>query len=264
MRARFIGWIAVVAAVLNLSPGIYAQTAPGPGAAKATADLSGVWGRRIVRAASGVFADEAGGVPFLGFTKAEPPLQPAALETYKANRKGVADARLKGRDELDPVASCFPPGPTRIFTDARPFEIRQTPKVVYILSEWDHWVRRIYADGREHPYGYPSTWMGLSLGKYEGNTLVADTVDISDQTWIDSLGHPHSEELHVVERFRRVNRNTLEIEFTFNDPKTYTKPWTAKKVYQLQPPDYEMKPDVLCEQYRKLGLKKDGFEFLNP
>ena len=104
--------------------------------------------------------------------------------------------------------------------------------------------------------------MGYSTGKYEGDTLRVDTTAIRDETWIDSLGTPHSEDLHLTERFRRVNQNTLEIEFTFDDPKTFTKPWTGKKVFQLQPPGFEMKEHVICQEHRKLGLRKDGYEFI--
>ena len=263
MRNAFIGSILVLLA-FSCSAALLAQTAKPSGSVKSMPDVSGTWNRGTGRAAAGIFDDEAGGVPFLGFTKQEPPLQPAAMEKYQANRKGITDPRLKGRDDSDPSNSCFPPGPTRIFTVPRPFEIRQTAGVVYIISETDHWVRRVYTDGREHPDGYPSTWMGHSIGKYDGNILVVDTVDVNDSTWIDALGHPHSDALHLVERFRRVNHDTLEIEVTFDDAKAYTKPWTGKKVYQLQPATYEIKEDVICEQYRKAGLRNDGFEFIKP
>ena len=106
--------------------------------------------------------------------------------------------------------------------------------------------------------------MGHSIGKYDGNTLVVDTAAINETTWIDALGHPHSDAMHLVERIRRPNHDTLEIEVTFDDAKTYTRPWTGKKVYQLQPPSYELKEEVICEEYRKPGLRKDGFEFIKP
>ncbi len=260
MRTGFIGSIVVGIAALAVTPGLLAQSAPRSGTAKA--DLSGIWNRRAVSDRFGTLADDPGGVPFLGFGKGVPPLRSEGMDKYKANRQGIAEARAKGRDDLDPLSSCFPPGPARIFTLPRPFEIRQTPDTVYILSEFDHVVRRIYVDGRVTPDGYPSVWMGYSIGKYEGDTLLVDTTAISDQTWIDSLGTPHSEDLHLTERFRRVNQNTLEIEFTFDDPKTFTKPWTGKKVFQLQPPGFEMKEHVICEEYRKLGLRKDGYEFI--
>ena len=263
MRNGFLGSTLVFMA-LSYSSVLPAQTAKPSGVVMNIPDLSGTWNRSTGRAAPGILDNDSSGVPFLGFSKQEPPLQPAALQIYQANRKGVTDARLKGRDDSDPSNSCFPPGPTRIFTAPRPFEIRQTAVEVYILSEMDHWVRRIYMDGRGHPDGYPSTWMGHSIGKYEGNTLVVDTAAINETTWIDSLGHPHSDALHLVERFRRVNHDTMEIEVTFEDPKVYTKPWTGKKVYQLQPSSFEFKEDVICEEYRKPGLRNDGFEFIKP
>lgn len=263
MRNGFLG-STLVLAVFAFSAVLLAQTAKPSGAVTGIPDLSGTWNRSIGRTAPGILDNDAGGVPFLGFSKQEPPLQPAAIQIYQANRKGITDTRLKGRDDPDPSSSCFPPGPTRIFTAPRPFEIRQTAVEVYILSEMDHWVRRIYMDGRGHPDGYPSTWMGHSVGKYDGNTLVVDTAAINETTWIDSLGHPHSDALHLVERFRRLNRDTLEIEVTFEDPKVYTKPWTGKKIYQLQPSSFEFKEDVICEEYRKPGLRNDGFEFIKP
>ncbi len=263
MRKGIIGLVLALVA-FAFSAVLLAQTARQSGAVKSTPDVSGIWNRSVGRAAGGIFDDEAGGVPFLGFSKQEPSLQPSAMQIYQANRKGITDPRLKGRDDSDPSNSCFPPGPTRIFTAPLPFEIRQTADVVYILSEADHWVRRIYVDGRGHPDGYPSTWMGHSIGKYDGNTLVVDTADINEATWIDALGHPHSDALHLVERIRRLNHDTLEIEVTFEDPKAYTRPWTGKKVYQLQAPPYEIKEDVICEEYRKPGLRKDGFEFIKP
>jgi hypothetical protein len=263
MRNAFMRLILVLVA-FACSAVLLAQTAKQSGEVKSTPDLSGTWNRSGGRTPAGTFDDDAGGVPFLGFTKQEPSLQPSAMAIYQANRKGITDPRLKGRDDSDPSNSCFPPGPTRIFTVPRPFEIRQTAGVVYILSEMDHWVRRIYVDGREHPDGYPSTWMGHSIGKYDGNTLAVDTVSVNDSTWVDTLGHPHSDALHLVERIRRLSHDNLEIEVTFEDPKAYTRPWTGKKVYQLQPPNYELKEDVICEEYRKPGLRNDGFEFIKP
>jgi hypothetical protein len=263
MRNGFLGSTLALTA-FAFSAVLLAQTAKPSRAGTSTPNLSGTWNKGIERTAAGTFGDDADGVPFLGFTRQDPPLLPSAMEIYQTNRKGVTDPRSKGRDDIDPSNSCFPPGPTRIFTIPRPFEIRQTSEEVYILSEMDHWVRRIYTDGRGHPDGYPSTWMGHSIGRYDGNTLVVDTAAINETTWIDTLGHPHSDALHLVERIRRLNHDTLEIEVTFEDPKAYARPWTGKKVYQLQPPNYELKEDVICEEYRKPGLRNDGFEFIKP
>jgi len=109
--------------------------------------------------------------------------------------------------------------------------------------------------------------MGHSVGHWDGDTLVVDTVAIDEVTWIDDAGTPHSEALHVVERFRRVDHNTLEIEFRFEDPKAFTKPWTAKKVYKLTP-DWQYIPGFACEdrfktdfEQKSLRDKKDWIEF---
>jgi len=119
----------------------------------------------------------------------------------------------------------------RIFTAIRPFEIYQHPKVVLLLFESDHWVRRIHTDGRGHPDGYPVSWMGHSIGKWDGDTLVVDTVNIDSRTWLDGLGHPKSDALRVEERIRRPNQSTLEIDFLFDDPKTYTRPGLERKPF---------------------------------
>jgi hypothetical protein len=135
----------------------------------------------------------------------------------------------------------------------RLYELRQFPDVVLILFDEDHLVRRIYMDGRGHPDGSLSTWMGHSIGKYEGDTLVVDTVGFNDKNWIDRQGHPHSDSLHLVERFRRVNQNSLEYEVTINDPKAYIKPWTRKMVQDLLPPGFELLEGDLCDELLQIG-----------
>ena len=125
MRSGFLG-LTLVLPVFAFSAVMLAQTAKPSGAVTNIPNLSGTWNRGIGHSAAGIFEDDPGGVPFLGFTKQDPPLQSSAMEIYQANRKGITDPRLKGRDDSDPSNSCFPPGPTRIFTVARPFEIRQT------------------------------------------------------------------------------------------------------------------------------------------
>jgi hypothetical protein len=218
-----------------------AQMPAQPKAAKAEAvsraqdgkpDLSGIWqvtGRGARR-----------------FSMEEPPLQPSALQKYTANRKGVTDPNEQGLDELDPTYNCAPTGPTRAMI-LRQFEIVQLPTQVLMLFEWDHWLRRVYMDGREHPEGYPFGWMGHSTGKWDGDTLVVDTAGVNDKTWLDGVGTPHSDALHVVERIRRVDHDTMEIEFLFEDPKAFTKPWGGKKVFKLRP-ELELLEHVNCEE----------------
>ena len=183
-------------------------------------------------------------------------MQPWAAAKFAEAREGKDDIYEDGRDELDPSYNCFPPGTPRVFTIPRPFEIRQHPDMVLILFETYSAVRRIHTDGRGHPDGYPITWMGHSIGHYEGDALVADTTLLNDKTWLDALGHPHSEALRVEERFSRPDHTTLQIDFVFDDPEAYTRPWTGQKIYELMPPGFEVLEDYTCDDRLQLGVQR--------
>jgi len=217
-------------ATLCLSIGGVAQTRQ-----SAAPDLSATWG--VAKGAVQGYSN-----PGYSLTNVEPEMTPWALEKYKKIREGTVPkdpARLKrvgmwdrGRENLDPSEiHCLPWGPTRLFTFDHPLEIIQTPNVVYILFEGDHAARRIYMDGRTHQ-GMYETYMGHSIGKYEGDALVVDTVAFNELTWLDTVGHVHSNQAHVVERIRRPEPGALVIDFTIEDPKAYTKPWTGKRVFE--------------------------------
>lgn len=137
----------------------------------------------------------------------------------------------------DPVLTkCDPPGVPRVYFHPYPFEFVQTPKYMLMLFEYDHTVRRIYTDGRPLPKDPDPLWLGYSVGHWEGNTaFVVDTVGFNEKTWLDRLGVPHSDQLHVIERFRRVDRDHLELDVTMQDPQAFVKPWTATLYYQLRP-----------------------------
>ena len=107
-------------------------------------------------------------------------------------------------------------------------------------------IRQIYTDGRPHPADLQPTWMGHSIGKWDGDTFVVDTVGISDVNWLDRMGHPHSDKLHLIERFRRVDDKTLQLNLTIDDPIAYTKTWDAT------PRTFRIRPDArageaICE-----------------
>ena len=119
-----------------------------------------------------------------------------------------------------------------------PFELVQTPARLVMLFEDDipsH--RTVYLDGRGHPKDPNPDWMGHSIGHWEGDTLVVDSVGFNDKTWLDSQGHRHTEMLHVTERFRRPDLGHLEIELTIDDPGAYAKPWIIQRVADLDPND---------------------------
>ena len=186
MRNRFVGSILAVAALAVL-PTNLAQPAPQSGTAKATPDLSGIW-QQTGRAAR-------------RFSMEDAPLQPWALEIYKRNRAGVTDPFEQGLDELDPSYNCNPYGFPRVMI-LRQFQLIQLPNMVILLFEIDHTVRWIYTDGRAHPDGYPDTWTGHSIGKWDGDTLVVDTVDFNKDSWLDRIGTPPRSSAANVEQIR--------------------------------------------------------------
>jgi hypothetical protein len=233
MRNPLMGSVLALVTVLSLSSVIFAQTAERPRVAEAQTaasppDLSGVWGRLREGAIARGYAPLV-----LEFSKAEPPMTPWAAAKYKTN-----SALYRGSNPKtvlsDPVFNCFPPGAPRIYLFNFPVQIVQIPGQVIMLFEYDHFVRRIYTDGRPHDEGQGPLWMGDSIGRWDGDTLIADTVSFNDRTLVDRVGHPHSDALHLVERIRRVDNDFLEIDFTIDDPKAYTKPWGAKLIFQLR------------------------------
>jgi hypothetical protein len=234
MRDRLIrSTLAMAAAALVLSPALLAQTAA------RRPDLSGVWVR-------------AQGYGRSFNPKEAPPMQPWAEERFRAAREGISDPNQQGRDELDPViARCAPVGMPRIMLFPRAFEIIPTPGRVLMFFEWDHIVRQIFTN-QKPPADPDPIWLGYSTGRWDRDTFVVDTVGLTDQTWLDSVGHPHSDALHVIERIRRMGPDNMEIDFTFDDPKAYTKPWTGKVGYQRMK-GWQILEHFACENQELYG-----------
>jgi len=114
-----------------------------------------------------------------------------------------------------------------------------------MLYEYDHWLRRLYIDGRPLPTDPDLSWMGTSVAHWESDTTLAvDTVGFNDKTWLDRLGHAHSDQLHVSERFHRVDKGHLEVGITMIDPKALAKPWSTTFYYELKP-NWEMQ-EISC------------------
>ena len=226
MRYRAFG-VVIIAFTLSLSLVFLASASAVPQGAKAsdsdeTRNLSGVWFTQGKVRANFSFE---GGAPFL----------PWGEERVKAGPQ---------KDTL--VVLCIPPGVPRVWTEPYPFEIITLPQRVLIIYEYQHLIRQIYTDGRDHPKDLTPTYMGNSVGKWEGNTLVVDTIGFNDKTWIDGTKHPHSDALHVVERIQRVGHEVLKVDITIDDPKTYAKPWMAQRIFDLKP-GWEISEQV-CEE----------------
>ena len=211
------------AIMLALVAAMHAQT-PRPAAklkpqsANAPRDLTGVW----------MEPQET-----LTFSAEEPPFLPWAAEKFKAARPGYGPRATP--NSQDPILNCQPPGVPRIMLIPFPMQIVQSPEEVILLFEYDHHVRHIFLDRREHPKNLDISWMGDSIGHWEGDTLVVDTAGLNDKTWLDQVGHPHSDKLHVIERIRRVDRETLQDDLTIDDPRAYAKIWTGRQAFKLKP-----------------------------
>ena len=181
---------------------------PTPRSADGHPDLSGNWAPNAIRQ----------NVDMVG-SGVEVPMLPWAQELWKKRKAALS--------KDDPEARCLPPGVPRMSTTPYPWTIVQTPKLIVIVYEGGaHIWRKIFMDGRPHDPNVVETWLGDSIGHWEGDTLVVDTVGMNDKTWIDEAGIPHSTDLHVIEKIRRPDLAHLEIEHIIEDPKTFSKPWT--------------------------------------
>ena len=144
----------------------------------------------------------------------------------------VYDYHVANESKYDPEGYCLPPGGPRMMATPYPMEIIQLPdqkRVVMTFEGATHIWREIYMDGRPHPSGddLNPTYLGHSVGRWEGDILVIDVVGFNEGTWVDYSGHPHTDLLHVVEKLTRRNKSTLHYEVAIDDPGAYTKPWTA-------------------------------------
>ena len=174
-------------------------------------DLSGNWAPNAIR-------ENVHLVDTLKAQGIEVPLLPWAAALLQKRKDSLS--------KDDPEARCLPPGVPRMSTTPYPWTIVQTPKLIVIVYEGGaHIWRKIFMDGRGHDPKVEYTWLGDSIGHWEGDTLVVETVGQNDITWLDEDGTPHSADMKVTERIRRPDYGHLEIEHTIDDPKTFSKPW---------------------------------------
>jgi hypothetical protein len=207
--------------------------APAPRTPSGTPDLSGIW-----RAASNRYIQD------LGADLGTVPFRPHAAAIYRQ--------RLENNGLDRPSGKCLPKGvPEGMTIRGYPFKIVQTPKLTLVLYEIFVAYRQIHTDGRDFRgfAGDPSeihpAWLGYSVGRWDGDTFLVETIGINDRTWLDDSGYPHSDALKITERMRRPAFGRLDIEFTFDDPKTYTRPWSVKIPFELVP-DTELL-EYVCE-----------------
>ena len=206
---------------LNRGPAI--PQGPAPRLPNGKVDFGGVW---------------QGGGPVgdirMGLAKGETiPIRP--------EWQAIMDKRMS---KEDPEANCLPTGVPR--RDPYPWRILQTDTHTFFLFEGNiHSYRQIFMNGK-HPDDPDPTWYGHSIGRWEGDTLVVDTVGFNDRTWFDFIGHPHSDKLHTIERYTRTNLGTMTIETTVEDPVVYTRPFKITFTARLRPGEELM--EYICNE----------------
>ena len=230
-------------------------TAPARRAANGRPDLSGVWqveptpAEEMKRLFGDLSADSALGDNTSAFSKylinilldfkpEETPLRPEFADILR-QRSGTES----------PLVRCLPIGlPTDDLLPG-PFKIIQTSGLTLIRNEYENTFRQIYTDGRKPPADPEPLWLGYSVGKWERDTFIVDTVGFNDKSWLDGIGHPHSEGLHVVERFHRRDFGHLDVQVTIDDPKVYTKSFSIKFT-ELLVPDSDV-TEYFCNENEK-------------
>jgi hypothetical protein len=173
-------------------------------------------------------------------------------------QKGMADlpftpwgeAEWKSYDaaEGDYTGACLPFGMTRSMNTPEPMQFMQSDTYLSFLFEQNSWFVVAPIDGRTHRDGI-ATWFGDSVGHWEGDTLVVDTVNFNGKTRLDTIGHPHSDQLHLTQRFSRPDLGHITYEVIVDDPKTFTKPWKNVRTLTLRA-DWEMM-EYSCEENNK-------------
>jgi hypothetical protein len=225
----------VLVAGLVLPIGLRAQAGlpadPSKSASSAAADLSGSWspdGKRGGVGQSFSLSDPQGKQ---AGAETDVPYLPWAQEKTKAE-KASAGPTATFEGTTDPVVKyCDPYGVPRIYMSPSKVKFVQTPEAVYILYEYGPTWRPIWLN-RKHSEDPDPTWWGESIGWYENaDTLVVDTIGFNDKTWLDQVGHPHTEKLHVIERYRRLDKDSLQLDVTIDDPGAYTKPWQGHRFF---------------------------------
>ena len=223
-------------------------SAPAPRAANGTIDLSGIWQPTADP------KDPAGGiegiiapryqVDIMRDLQGDVPFQPWAAELFKQRQAN------KMRD--NPMIKCLPAGVPRLDAYVHPYKIVQTPGLIVILYESQTLFRQIFTDGRVHPKDPEPSWLGYSIGRWDDDALVVETIGFNGQTWLDGLGHPHSAAMKLTERFRRRDFGHMDIEITIDDPKAYTKPLRYVQPQLLQP-DTELIEYICNENMKPVG-----------
>lgn len=188
--------------------------APTPKLADGHPDLSGVWSPD---------------------TRPLQVIAPSEKIPFQPWSKKLSEDRADGsHGKDDPAAYCIP-GMPKLVVLPYPYKIMQLPGMTLILYEGFTTFRQIFTDGRALPQNPEPSWLGYSVGRWDGDTFVVETIGVNDRTWLDNAGRPHTDAMRLTERYRRRDFGHLEMRLTIDDPKTYTQPWTVNEDAVLLP-----------------------------
>ena len=231
MKIPRIMTLAVAGTILFTLPSASAQQkAAIPRMPDGKPDLQGVWQHPYVPDMSLDRPDQKGA--------GELPFSEAGAKNFKTYDVG----------KFDYTGHCLPFGLLRsVNVGGYPIQIMQNKKYIALLFEQNTWFHVVYMDGRPHPKDLDPTWFGHSIGKWEGDALVVDTVGFNGRTRLDTIGHPHSDKMHVVQRFEMTDPEHMNYEVTIDDPVYYTKPWKNTRLFTMLKPGEEL-IEYSCEE----------------
>jgi hypothetical protein len=215
-------------------------SAPAPRTRDGKPDLSGIWEAESASREE-LLRRTPDGVNFLGetsvstyfmniladFKPGQAPILPSALSSFRehASTQGAAFS----------LTRCLPSGLPVAESAPEPHKIIQTPGLIIVLYEADMTFRQIYTDGRKLPVDPQPSWLGYSIGKWDGDSLVVNANGFNDKSWLDASGHPHSDAMRITERFHRLDFGHMDIQITIDDPKNYSAPFTIQSKQRLIP-----------------------------
>ena len=284
---RLITGVCTGAVILAVAPVAYNQVIRVPGAVydadrpgekpqpAPRRDLSGIW-EMAKGPADAIQATGAKNFPSTGKPEHELPFTPAGRAAWLANKPAWGVTMVPSALSNDPVPLCDPQGfPRIVLHNFRGSQIVQTANQVLILYQFNKKWRNIWTDGRALPTiseDLEPRWWGYTTGRWEDDyTFVAQTVGLDDRTWLDNVGRPHSMNLRVEERYRRTDRDHLEMTITIDDPTFYTKPWVAldKLSLRLQSPTFDIRemecsPSETAKYNREFAEPAAGIDSNTP
>jgi len=184
----------------------------------------------------------------LSFTEEPPPFTPEGKRKFDDNKPSYGPRAIPPALGNDPMGYCDPLGiPRNLLLEVSIYQMEmvQTAKRVFQVFEWAHSLREIWTDGRQMPKDLEPTFNGYSIGRWDGDVFVVQSAGFDDRTWLDHFGNPHSDQLSVEERYRRLDRDNMELIITITDPVIYTRPWVSERKILRLVPNREL-PELFC------------------